>query len=91
MSNHRKPAAFRLDDPHVIVASAEDQPARPGRGTVLVTPELDTAALPVPAEPRRTRRRSLPWASLFWSALGLCTGDGWQQDEQSQHRSFRCY
>jgi putative membrane protein len=70
MSNHRKPAAFRLDDPRVIVAPAEDQPARPGRGTVLVTPELDAAALPVPAEPRRTRRRSLPWASLFWSALG---------------------
>jgi putative membrane protein len=69
MSPNRKPAAFRLDDPHVIVAPAEDQRAQPGRGTVLVTPEPDAAALPVPLEPRK-RGRSLPWGSLFWSALG---------------------
>jgi putative membrane protein len=69
MSQNRKPAAFRLDDPHVIVASDEDLGTRPGRGTVLVTPEPDAPALPVPPDPRK-RRRSLPWGSLFWSALG---------------------
>jgi putative membrane protein len=69
MSQNRKPAAFRLDDPHVIVASDEDLGTRPGRGTVLVTPEPDAPALPVPPDPRK-RRRPLPWGSLFWSALG---------------------
>jgi putative membrane protein len=67
MIQNRKPAAFRLDDPHVIVAPTEDQ--HPGRGTVLVTPEPDAPALPAPLAPRK-RRRALPWGSLFWSALG---------------------
>jgi putative membrane protein len=66
--DHRKPAAFRLDDPHVIVADAEDERPRTARGAVLVTPEPDAVALPVPLPPRRRRR--LPWGSLFWSALG---------------------
>jgi putative membrane protein len=66
--DHRKPAAFRLDDPHVVVAGDETRP-QAGRGTVLVTPEPEAAALPVPLTPRRVRRR-LPWFSLFWSALG---------------------
>jgi len=69
MSNQRKPAAFRLDDPHVIVAAPEDGRPHVGRGTVLVTPEPDAAALPVPLSPRKAKRR-LPWGSLFWSALG---------------------
>jgi putative membrane protein len=67
--DHRKPAAFRLDDPHVIVAEGEDERPRAGRGTVTITPEPDPAALPVPLRPRKARRR-LPWGSLFWSALG---------------------
>jgi putative membrane protein len=66
--DHRKPAAFRLDDPHVVVAEAEDERPRVVRGTVLVTPEPDAAAPPVPLPPKRPRR--LPWWSLFWSALG---------------------
>jgi putative membrane protein len=69
MSNQRKPAAFRLDDPHVIVAAGDESRPQAGRGTVLVTPEPDAAALPVPLSPRKAKRR-LPWGSLFWSALG---------------------
>jgi putative membrane protein len=65
----RRPAAFRLDDPHVIVAPPEEAPRRPARGTVLIQPEPE-AALPVVAALPARRRRRLPWASMFWSALG---------------------
>ena len=71
MINHRRPAAFRLDDPHVIVRSPDEPQGRTsGRGTVLVTPEPEPTALPVPLEPARMRRRRPPWGTLFWSALG---------------------
>jgi len=70
MSQHRRPAAFRLDDPHVVVAEPDEPRARAARGTVLVTPEPDPALLPVPMELPRPRRRRLPWGTLFWSALG---------------------
>ncbi|HAO43326.1 MAG TPA: TIGR01620 family protein, partial [Afipia sp.] len=39
--HHRKPAAFKLDDPRVILMDAEDDPSRPARGTVHITPETD--------------------------------------------------
>jgi putative membrane protein len=72
MSTQRRPAAFRLDDPHVVLTSPDEPGSRgrSGRGTVLITPEPEGAALPVPLEPPRRRRRGLPWATLFWSALG---------------------
>jgi putative membrane protein len=72
MSTQRRPAAFRLDDPHVVLTSPDEpgSSGRSGRGTVLVTPEPEGAALPVPLEPPRRRRRGLPWGTLFWSALG---------------------
>jgi putative membrane protein len=70
VGDHRRPAAFRLDDPHVVVTSPDEPPARgSSRATVLVTPEPDTAALPVVLERPLRRRRGLPWGSLFWSAL----------------------
>src|SRR5262245_13775747 len=64
----RKPAAFRLDDPDVVVTSADDAPAR-GR-TVLVTPEPEPA-LPVPVETVAPPRRRWRWGTMFWSA---CAG-----------------
>ena len=67
--DHRRPAAFRLDDPHVVVTSPDEPPARGSRATVLVTPEPDAAALPVVLEQPPARRRGLPWGTLFWSAL----------------------
>ncbi len=44
----RRPAAFRLDDPHVIVA--EDDKTRAARGTVRVLPEPENFDLPVPVD-----------------------------------------
>src|SRR5262249_59626080 len=74
MSNQRRPVAFRLDDPHVVIQEADEPPVRPqsrgNRATVLVTPEPDASALPVPVDAPRVRRRRLPWSTLFWSCLG---------------------
>lgn len=72
---HRRPAAFRLDDPHVTVAPENAdhiaQARHPAdRGHVLVIPE-PAPAFPVGPEPAsRPRRRRMPWGKLFWSALG---------------------
>ena len=64
--HHRRPAAFRLDDPNVVVTA---QPGRAARGTVRVMVEPEPA-LPVVAEPDPPPRRALRWGTLFWSALG---------------------
>jgi putative membrane protein len=67
---HRRPATFKLDDPHVVVMEPGD-PGRPSRGTVHITREADPASLPVPIEqPVVPPRRGLSWGTLFWSALG---------------------
>ena len=68
---HRRPATFKLDDPHVIVMDPDDEPGRPSRGTVHITPESDPALLPVPVEePLLPARRGFRWGTLFWTALG---------------------
>jgi putative membrane protein len=64
----RKPAAFRLDDPDVVVTTADETSPR-GR-TVLVTPEPEPA-LPVPVEVAvPTPRRRWRWGTIFWTACG---------------------
>jgi putative membrane protein len=69
-SSHRRPATFKLDDPAVVVMDPDDS-SRPPRGTVHVTPEVDTALLPVPADtPIVPVRRGFRWGAVFWSALG---------------------
>lgn len=69
---HRKPTSFKLDDPRVVVVAADEETTRPARGKIHVTPELDTALLPVasvePVLPRRKKFRF--WGTLFWSAVG---------------------
>ncbi len=68
---HRKPAAFKLDDPRVILMDAEDDPARPARGKVHITPESDPAQLPVIIdEPAVRVRKGFGWGGVFWTALG---------------------
>ena len=68
--HHRKPAAFKLDDPRVILMDAEDDPSRPARGKVHITPETDPALLPVPIdEPAVPARRGFGWGGVFWTAL----------------------
>jgi putative membrane protein len=69
-SHHRRPATFKLDDPGVIVMDPDDA-SRPPRGTVHVTPEVDPALLPVPAEPPILRpQRGFRWGAVFWTAIG---------------------
>src|ERR1700676_3548765 len=68
MNEHnRRPAAFRLDDPNVVV-TAEQGPARTARGTVRIMVEAEPA-LPAVAEPVPLPRRRFGWGVLFWSAL----------------------
>jgi putative membrane protein len=74
MSEYRRPAAYRLDDPQVMIAPppGSGETARPaGRRHVVVSPEPDSAAIPLPAAPLSIpRRRKMPWGTLLWSALG---------------------
>jgi putative membrane protein len=68
---NRRPATFKLDDPHVTVIDADDEPGRLARGTIRITPEADPALLPVPIEePIVPLRRGFRWGTLFWTALG---------------------
>jgi len=68
--HHRKPAAFRLDDPRVVVADAGDN-AHAIRGRVRITPEPEPSSLPVPVEAALPAvRKRFGWATLFWIALG---------------------
>ena len=71
-SRHRKPAAFRLDDPDVVLAPAQAEGrARTGAagGGIVVTPAPEPALPAAPAPPAASRRR-FPFGTLFWSALG---------------------
>jgi putative membrane protein len=65
-SRRRKPAAFRLDDPKVVVSDADEISARDG---IQVRPDSEQSALPVPVETLPPQRRGLPWSTVFWSAL----------------------
>jgi putative membrane protein len=64
----RRPQAFRLDDPHVVVA--DDEKTRAARGTVRVVPEPEDFNLPVAIAPALPQRRKFPWGAVFWTALG---------------------
>jgi putative membrane protein len=63
---HRRPQAFRLDDPDVVLA--EEGHTAP-RGAIVVTPAPPVAEMveiPLPAPPPKTSR----WGVMFWSGLG---------------------
>ncbi|HEY0438874.1 MAG TPA: TIGR01620 family protein [Xanthobacteraceae bacterium] len=69
----RRPAAFRLDDPDVTVASESRDDGvvmRPRGGRAVINPEPEYSALPAlaPAAPRPRRR--WPWTTLLFSASG---------------------
>src|SRR5215472_18959690 len=69
----RKPAAFRLDDPNVVVAeplSADlAAAAEARRAPVVVTPLPEAASLPDPGPWRRSRSR-ISFSVMFWTATG---------------------
>ena len=65
----RRPAAFRLDDPDVIVAEQAPEKDYPAQASVRVIPEDENAALPVPVAAVAVRR-GWRWGTLFWSTLG---------------------
>jgi putative membrane protein len=69
-SEQRRPAAFPLDSPRVVIAPSgpEEPPRRPARGTVVITPDPEVAALAVVAPPKP--RRGVPWGAMFWAAAG---------------------
>jgi putative membrane protein len=65
MTKHsRRPAAFSVDDPHVIVADAEPDT---DFGTIELVSE-DGRNLP--AIPMSTPKRRFRWGTVLWSALG---------------------
>ena len=67
---NRRPATFKLDDPRVIVMDPYDDPSRPPRGAVRITPEADPMSLPVVIEgPVIPVQKGLRWTTLFWTAL----------------------
>ena len=66
----RKPAAFRLDDPRVILADAEDGAKTRPRGGVRVVLEPEAFNLPAPVATPLPARKRFSWGTLFWSALG---------------------
>ncbi|MBN8958916.1 MAG: TIGR01620 family protein [Rhizobiales bacterium] len=70
MNEPRKPAAFRLDDPNVVVAARhEDDAAAHSPRAVVVNPEKDQDARALPLAPLRRR---FAWATvLFCALLGL--------------------
>jgi putative membrane protein len=65
----RKPTAFRLDDPRVVLADEDEKPRTP-RGGVRLTPEPEAFDLPVPLPPPPAPRKGFSWGTVFWSALG---------------------
>jgi putative membrane protein len=70
-SPSRKPATFRLDDPHVVVAPhapAAGEPPRRG-APVVVMPEPDAEGV-APLGPMPPRPRRFSWGTVFWSSLG---------------------
>ncbi len=68
----RRPAAFRLNDPRVVIATPDQEAPRSAIGAVRVTPEPESFDLPVPVpvETPAPRARRFPWGAVFWSALG---------------------
>ncbi len=78
----RRPATFRLDDPHVTVMDADEDAGRLARGTIRITPEADPMAMPVVIdEPLRPVRTRLP--------LGHAVLDRARRPRAARHGSRR--
>jgi putative membrane protein len=60
----RKPAVFSADDPRLVAVAADEAQ----RHVEPITPAAEESGDGIPALPA-ARRRRIPWASMFWSAL----------------------
>jgi putative membrane protein len=69
----RRPAAFRLDDPDVVVTPEADRAHVPPTVRVMIEPDPSLPAVPEQAQPKR---RGFPWGRLFWSATGALVALG---------------
>jgi putative membrane protein len=68
MTRAHKPAAFRLDDPDIVITPS----AEPRRTTPAVKNAKASAAEALPVVAPRARKRRPPWGVMFWaSAAGL--------------------
>ena len=69
-NERRRPAAFRLDDPGVVVSTspAENGPLSSPK-SIRVQPEADAFAAPVPVDALPPAKKGFRWGALFWSAL----------------------
>ena len=71
MIEQRRPAAFRLDDPRVVVATPDEEVRPRLNDGVRITPEPQSFDLPVPVElAAPPTRKRFSWGTIFWSALG---------------------
>lgn len=68
----RKPAAFRLDDPGVVLADPNDERSLTRGGSIRITPELEPPpSLPATIDAAMPPdRKGFGWGALFWGALG---------------------
>ena len=66
----RKPAAFRLDDPDIVVTPAIEEPRPAPGGTVSPDGERDALPSPIAAAESRRAAKRLPWAAMFWVSAG---------------------
>src|ERR1700693_3966730 len=64
----RKPAAFRLDDPDIVVTPAIE-PSRTAPA-VTVPPSGEQTSFDPPAVATAPPRRGAPWAAMFWVSAG---------------------
>lgn len=67
MTEKRRPAAFKLDDPDVAIS---EPGARNNRASVQIVPDAEPVSLPAMVDPVAAPRRGFRWGTLFWSALG---------------------
>jgi len=67
-AHDRRPAAFRLDDPHVVVTAADHADER-AANEVRIVPEAEPAMPVAVIEDAGTPRPRFPWTALFWSAV----------------------
>ncbi len=69
-NENRRPVAFRLDNPDVVVVDGPDDNHLFSRGSIRITPQADPQSLPVLIDDVAAPRPGFRWGVLFWSALG---------------------